>query len=223
MAARAATNTIPIVVTASAPVESGLVASLARPGGNVTGVTDPIGQHAKRLDLLRSVVPGLTRAAALVDANNPANPPQWDEFRRAAEQGGVLPQRVELHSTNDLEGAFDLIEVGGAQALSVIGQTMLIPVRQRVAELALQHRLPSITGGRGYAEAGLLMTYGAPFLALPRRAPVYVDKILRGAKPADLPMEQNAVFDFVVNLKTAQALGITIPPDVAVQVTQWIK
>jgi putative ABC transport system substrate-binding protein len=223
LAAKAATSTIPIVATASVPVESGLVASLARPSGNVTGVSGAVGENAKHLDLLRSVVPGLTRAAALFDVANPANAPQWDEFRQAAETAGVQAQRIDLYSTSDLERAFDVAELGGAQALSVIAQVLLTPVRKRVVELALQHRLPSIGRQGEWAEAGLLMTYGANFLALVRRAAVYVDKILRGARPADLPIEQPNVFDFVINLKTAQALGLTIPPDVAAQVTQWIQ
>jgi len=223
LAAKAATSTIPIVANSAAPVESGLVASLSRPGGNVTGLGGFVGQNAKQLDLLRAVVPGLTRAAAFVDASNPANPPQWDEFQRAAEKSGVLAQRIELHSTNDLDGAFDLIEVGGAQALNVIGAAMLLPVRQRVVELALQHRLPSIERNSLWAEAGLLMVYGANNLAEFRHAADYVDKILRGAKPGDLPIEQPRVFDLVVNLKTAQALGLTIPADVAAQVTEWIQ
>ena len=121
-----------------------------------------------------------------------------------------------------MQEPIDRAESGGAQALSVIAQAQLQPVRERVAELALQHRLPSITRGGGYAEPGLLMTYGANVLALDRRAAVYVDKILKGAQPADLPVEQATTFDFVVNLKTAQALGPTIPPEMAAQVTQWI-
>jgi putative ABC transport system substrate-binding protein len=222
LAAKAATNTIPIVIDASGPVESGLVASLSRPGGNITGVAVQNGVNPKHLELLRSVVPGLTRAAAFVATTNPAGPPQWDEFRAAAEAAGVQAQLVEVNTPGDLEEAFDRTERGGAQALSVAAQSVLLPVRERVAELALQHRLPSITRGGGYADAGLLMTYGAKQLWSYRRAAVYVDKILKGAKPADLPIEQSTEFDFVVNLKTAQALGISFPPDVAAQVTQWI-
>jgi putative ABC transport system substrate-binding protein len=223
LAAKAATNTIPIVVLAANPVETGLVASLSHPGGNVTGPIGIVGVNTKHLELLRSVVPGLTRAAAFGDTTQPASAPQWDEFRRAAETAGVESQMVDLSSTDDLEHAFDLVESGGAQALSVISTALLLPVRERVAKLALKHRLPAIARGDGYAQAGLLMTYGANTLWGPRRAAVYVDRILRGAKPADLPVEQPTVFDFVVNLKTAQALGLTIPPDVAAQVTKWIQ
>jgi putative ABC transport system substrate-binding protein len=222
-ATKDATNTIPIVVIASVPVETGLVASLARPGSNVTGPSNPVGVNAKHLELLRSVVPGLKRAAALVDGANPAVPPQWDEFRQAAETAGVQAQRIDLYSTSDLERAFDVVESGGAQALSVMAQAQLVPVRTRVAELGLQHRLPAITRGGGYAEAGLLMSYGENTSALVRRAAVYVDKILRGAKPADLPLEQPTVFDFVVNINTAQALGLTIRSDIAAQVTKWVE
>jgi putative ABC transport system substrate-binding protein len=121
-----------------------------------------------------------------------------------------------------LDGAFDLIEVGGAQALSVIGAALLIPVRQHVIELALQHRLPTIARNSEWAKVGLMMVYGANNLAEFRHAAEYVDKILRGAKPGDLPIEEPRVFDLVVNLKTAQALGLTIPADVAAQVTEWI-
>jgi putative ABC transport system substrate-binding protein len=223
-AAKAATSTIPIVVAASDPVETGLVASLARPGGNVTGVSSAVGLDTKRLDLLRSVVTGLTRAAALADATNPVNALLWDEFRQAAEQVEVQAQRIDLYSTSDLERGFDVAESGGAQALSVIAQALLLPVRKRVAELALQHRVPSIAVSGEWAEAGLLMTYGsADSLVIRRHAAVYVDKILRGAKPADLPVEQYTVFDFVVNMTTAQALGLTIPSDLATQVTKWVE
>jgi putative ABC transport system substrate-binding protein len=197
LAAKAATSTIPIVVVAALPVETGLVASLSRPGGNITGVASPVGVNAKHLDLLRAVVPGLTGAAFFGEANNPANRPQWDEFRTAAETAGVQPQLIELRTPGDLEEAFDLVELGGAQALSVAAQTLLRPVRERVAELALQHRLPSITRGGGYAEAGLLMNYGQRGGAATREpaAAVYVGKISEGTRPADLPVELPTQYD----------------------------
>ena len=223
LAAKAATNTIPIVASVAIPVETGLVASLARPGGNVTGPSAAVaGSDAKHLELLRSVVPNLKHVAAFIDATNPADAPRWDEFRKAAGMAGVQAQAIDIYSPSDLERAF--VESSGAQALKLLAQVQLQPVRKRLAELALQRRMASITtAGVGYAESGLLMTYGPSTVAGARRAAVFVDKILRGARPADIPIERPTVIDFVLNISTAQALGLTIPSDVAMQVTKWVE
>ena len=218
LVAKAATNTIPIVARAAVPVETGLVADLARPGSNMTEPSGVVlGVNAKHLELPRSVVPSLTRGAAFLDATNPANAPQWDEFRTAAGMSGVQAQRIDLYSPGDMEGAF--VDSSGAQALSVIAQVQLQPVRERVAELALQQRLPSITRGAGYAEAGLLMTYAQRAGASPQSRRLRRQDVER-CPPADLPIERRTVLDFVVNVTTAQAL--TIPSDLAKQVTKWV-
>jgi putative ABC transport system substrate-binding protein len=227
LAAKRATSTIPIVCTPMLyPVENGLVASLARPGGNLTGLTSiASGVYAKCLDLLREVVPGLARVAVLIDVNNPLERETWAELRGAADAAGIQAQQVDLGSAGDLEAAFETSAAGRAQAVIVIGTPFLLPVRKRLAELALQHHLPGITLYPPFAEAGLLMAYGIKG-GLPtqsRHAAVFVDKILKGANPADLPVEQPTEFDLVVNRTTLNALGLTIPPNVASQVTTWIQ
>jgi ABC-type uncharacterized transport system substrate-binding protein len=226
-AAKRATSSIPIVTTSMfSPVENGLVASLARPGGNLTGLmTTPPGVYAKCLDLLREVVPGLARVAVLVDVNNPLLREAWAELREAADAAGIQAQQVDLGSAGDLEAAFESSAAGGAQAVIPVANAFLLPLRKRLAELALQHHLPGITLYQFYAEAGLLMAYGIKggFPTQSRHAAVFVDKILKGANPADLPVEQPTEFDLVVNLSTLNALGLTIPPNVASQVTQWIQ
>jgi putative ABC transport system substrate-binding protein len=224
-AAAQATSTIPIVaVNFSFPVQTGVVVSLARPGGNVTGVSGIApGEYAKHLDLLRDVVPGLTRVVTLVDPNNAGSVQHWEELRAAGQVAGVQVDRVDLQTTAELEPAFEFPAFAAAQALSLAGAAALLqPIRERVAELALQHHLAGIATS-SYAEVGLLMNYGVSPTAVSRRGATYVDKILKGMKPADLPVELPTKFDFVVNLRTANALGLNIPPDVAAQVTEWIQ
>ncbi len=224
-AAKDATRTIPIVaVTVGLPVQTGLVSSLARPGGNLTGLTaDTPGLSAKSLDVLRQVVPNLAHVAVLVDGANAANIAQWNDIRDAAQVAGIQAEQVDLRTTDDLERAFETPALHRAQAVMCWALPLLNPVYAQLASLLLQHRLPGITVSYPVPEASLLLTYGPDFPALARRGAVYVDRILKGANPADLPVEQPTDFDFAVNLKTAQTLGITIPPDVASQVTQWIQ
>jgi putative ABC transport system substrate-binding protein len=225
LAVKKATTTIPIVFTSAltSPVDTGLVASLARPGGNTTGLTSSApGAFAKWVELLREVVPGVARPAALVFPANPTTVAVWDEFRIAGEAVGLDVQRVDLHSPDDVDVAFEEAASHAADAVVVAAIALLLPVRERVGELALRHRLPGISV-RDFTTAGLLMSYGANPLVLRRRAAAYVAKILNGAKPADLPVEQPTVFDLVVNVKTMNTLGLTIPPSVEPLVTEWVE
>jgi putative ABC transport system substrate-binding protein len=223
-----ATSTIPIVtLLTDDPSEFGFAASIARPAGNLTGLVSlPPDVYSKCLDLLREVVPGLSLVAVFLDPSIDAHAARWDEVRTAAAGAGIQLQLVELPSAESLDAAFDAAALGRAQALLCFPNIFLLPVRARLAELALQHRLPAITSVlRAYAEAGLAMMYGPKggFQALERRAAAYIDKILKGAKPGSLPIEMPTAFDLVVNVKTLTALGLTIPPSVATQVTEWIQ
>jgi putative tryptophan/tyrosine transport system substrate-binding protein len=225
VAARRATSTIPIIwSSAKNPVGIGLAESMAHPGGNVTRVTgDAAGLYAKRLDLMRNVVPGLNRLAVPVDVLSPSMGTAFDELRGAAQAVGVQAERVEVTSEEDVLAAFDIPEFARAQAMVILALGQLLSVQAQVAQLALQHRLPAISSYSKLTEASLLMSYGAALLATVRRTADYLDKILKGAKPADLPIEQPTQFDLAVNLKTLQALGLTIPPSVLPLVTEWIQ
>ena len=210
-------STIPIVFTvAPDPVRAGLVARLARPGGNVTGLSD---SHAdlvpKRLELLKEVVPSASLVAVFFNPGSPEALSQLTAVQAAARALGmtVLPVEVKGPEPPDIAGAFATIEKERRTgALFVIAEPAMLSQRTRIAEFAIKNRLPVIGTQRGWADAGFLMSYGTNFHNLWRRAATYVDKILKGAKPADLPVEQPMKFEFVINLKTAQALGITIPP-----------
>jgi ABC-type uncharacterized transport system substrate-binding protein len=222
-AAQHATDTIPIVMASHPePVERGHVASLARPGSNITGLSMMIPEMSqKRLELLKEAVPGLARVAVLWDGAMPATR-QWDAFETAARELGITLRRLEVRSPEDVRGAFAAAQ-GDAQAV-ITGQSPLFGLhRAQVTALALQHRLPLMSGEHGMAEAGGLMTYGPNIPELWRRAAVYVDKILKGAKPADLPVEQPTKFELVINLKTAQALGLTIPPTLLILADEVIR
>jgi len=214
IAARNATQTIPIVFpTAIDPVGAGLVASLARPGGNLTGLSTLAPElSGKRLELLKEVVPGLTRVAVLWNAANPANASAWEETQAAAGALGLLLHSQEVRGPQDLEGAFALTAKARPDAFLVLGDSLINMYRQHIAEFATQQHLPSVFFTREWVMAGGLMSYGPSIPDLHRRAATYVDKILKGAKPADLPVEQPMKFELVINLKTAQALGLTIPP-----------
>jgi putative ABC transport system substrate-binding protein len=225
IAAKQVTSAIPIVAAnIASPVETGLVASYARPGGNVTALpTNAPGLEAKHFDLLLAVVPGLTATVDIVDTTlGPSGVARWVEFSAAAESAGVDAQRVDVSSAEEFESAFSLPVIQRAQAMNINAASLGEPIRERIAQLALQYDLAAIATGN-YAEKGLLMGHGANVPAIARRAAVFVDKILKGTRPADLPVELPSVFDLAVNLRTAQALGLTIPPDVAAQVNQWIQ
>jgi putative ABC transport system substrate-binding protein len=225
LAAKHATQTIPIVIpTAIDPVEAGLVESLARPGGNVTGLSlispNLVG---KRLELLKDVVPGLSCVVVLWNAANPANVAAWEETQVAAGALGLRLHSQDVRGPQDLEGALALTAQVRPEALLVLGDALLGMHRPQIAEFATQQHLPSVFAERESVVAGGLMSYGPSLPDLYRRAATYVDKILKGAKPADLPVEQPMKFELVLNLKTAQALGLTIPPIVLFQANEVIK
>jgi putative ABC transport system substrate-binding protein len=212
-AAQQATRTIPIVMsTVNDPVGSGLVASLARPGGNVTGLTimspDLVG---KQLELLKEVVPKVSRVALLRHPDNPASAAQLREAQAAAQALGVRLQTLEARSPQEIDGAFAAMTRERAGALLIIPDTLFWSQRRQIVELAVKRRLPSMRMGEAYAEAGGLMSYGPSYLDLERRAATFVDKILKGANPADLPVAQPTKFELVINLKTAKAIGLAIP------------
>jgi putative ABC transport system substrate-binding protein len=215
-AARQATATIPIVMASGGdPVGLGLVASLARPGGNVTGLTSLSRELSpKWLELARELVPGASRFAILWDAGSAASASIVRETDAAARALSARLHAVGVRSPAELDGAFSTIARERPGVLLVGPDPSFFGERRRLAELALKHRLPTVCGQREYAEAGGLIAYGADRAELFRHAAVYVDKILKGAKPGDLPIEQPTKFELVVNLKTAQALRLTIPPSI---------
>jgi putative ABC transport system substrate-binding protein len=215
LAAKSATSTLPIVLAVAAdPVGTGLVESLARPGGNITGMS-LMGPElsAKRLELLKDMVPTAARVAVLLNPDNPQAQLHWRDLEVAAPRLHVQLQAVEVRRATDFERAFATVAGWRADALLVIEDPTLLPAHQtEIVDFAARHRLPTMTGLRSLVDAGGLMSYGASFPALFRRAATFVVKILRGAKPSDLPVEQPTKLDLVLNLKTAKALGITIPP-----------
>jgi ABC-type uncharacterized transport system substrate-binding protein len=214
LAAKHATRTIPIVMAVSAdPVRDGLVASLARPGGNITGLSIMVPEvSGKRLELFREAVPGLSRVALLLDTGIPSQPAELHDHEAAARELGVQLLPLEVRGPAEFVAAFQAATQGHAQALIMAQSPLFSTYRARLAELALASRLPTMSGEVGYAQAGGLMNYGPHLPESWYRAATYVDKILKGAKPADLPVEQPMKFELVLNLKTAQALGLTIPP-----------
>jgi putative ABC transport system substrate-binding protein len=212
LAAKHATSEIPIVfATAGDPVDSGIVASLARPGGNVTGLSSQAPDTAgKKLELLREVIPGLRRLAILSDAGNPNATRQVSEVQEAAHTVGVEVVTFEIRRAEDIAHAFEALN-GRAEALYVLAVPLLLANRIRINTFALAARLPTMHGVRELVEAGGLMSYGPNWPHMWSRAADLVDKILRGTKPGEIPVEQPTKFDFVINLSTAKALGLTIP------------
>jgi putative ABC transport system substrate-binding protein len=223
-AARQAAETIPIVFALnSAPVETGVVASLARPGGNITGLSEITPElSGKRLELLHETVPNLTRAGVLWSPQFPGPALQFQEAEAASHVLGIELLPLPVRSTGDFEAAFQAAATGRAEALVVLTGSVVNPHATRVVELVARSGLPAIYGERLFVEAGGLMSYGANVADIWRRAATYVHKILRGAKPADLPVERPDRFDFIINYKTAQALGITFPHEILLQVTEVI-
>ncbi len=213
-AAKQQTQTIPIVMAISIdPVATGFVSSLARPGGNVTGLSTMSPElAAKRLELLREAVPGLSRVAIMWNTNVPGNLLEYKEAGDAARSMRLQLQSVEVSSVDDFERAFSALKTGGAEALIVAGSGLTSTNAGQIANLAMKHRLPSMVSSRDRVDAGGLIAYGPNLAELWRRAATYVDKILKGAKPGDLPVEQPNKFELIINLKTAKALGLTIPP-----------
>jgi putative ABC transport system substrate-binding protein len=224
-AAKAATTTIPIVMgNAADPVGTGLVASLARPGGNVTGLSDfNLAIVTKLLELLKEVVPTASRIAVLMNPSNVMHPPELRALRAAAPTLGVTIFALEAERAEGIDAAFATIREGRPDALIVFGDPMLSSNSRRLLALAAESRLPAIYASRVQVVDGGLMSYGTNFDALYRRAATYVDKLLRGLPPADLPVEQPTTLEFVINLQTAQALGLTIPQHVLLQATELIQ
>jgi putative tryptophan/tyrosine transport system substrate-binding protein len=225
-AAKEATSTIPIVMggIAADPVETGLVATLARPGGNITGMSMMTSQlGGKRLELLQRTLPGLARVAVFWNPPNPAYGPILKELEAAAQTLRLKLQRLEVRVPGDFEGAFEAAVRQRAGALILPGDPLVANRPRMVADLALKYRLPAMMDIKEFVEAGGLMSLGLDLVESYRRAATYVDKILKGAKPAELPMEQPTKFDLFVNLKTARVLGLTIPQSVLLQATRVIQ
>ena len=226
LAAMKATTTIPIVMTSSVdPVGNGLVASLARPGGNVTGFSGDTGSEilGKRFELLKEAIPNLSRVGILFNPDVALNGRRQASITETARTLGLTLVPVEARGLDALEQAFATMRRERAQAFVLQGDSVLFNYRGQIAEMALSNRLPAASVQRELAEAGLLMTYGADYRDLYRRTATIVDKILKGAKPADLPVEQPTKFELVINLKTAKALGITVPPTLLARADEVIE
>ena len=224
LAAKQATAVIPIVfAVANDPVGTGVVASLARPGGNVTGLSLEAPDLAgKRVGLLREALPGLRRLAIMFNAGYSAAVLETDEIQAAARALGLDTARLEIRTAEDISPAFAALK-GRADALYPVGDALVNTNRIRIMTLALAARLPTVCGLREYAEAGGLMSYGPKFTDLFRRAAEFVDKILRGAKPGDIPVEQPTKFELIINLTTARALGIEMPPTLLARADELIE
>jgi putative ABC transport system substrate-binding protein len=225
LAAKNATKTIPIVMVGSGdPVGTKLIASLAQPGGNITGSSshNP-GLEAKRLELLKELVPKLVHVAVLRNPANPLHDSLVREAKETASQLGVRLELVGVKSSTEFDAAFATMEKKRPDALIVEGDIFFYSHRQRIVDFTMKSRLPAVFTLRGFADAGGLVVYGADYPALFRRGAIYVDKILKGAKPADLPVEQPTKFELVINLKTAKVLGLTIPPALLQRADQVIE
>jgi len=225
-AAKSATSTIPIVMPSAAdPVGTGLVTSLARPGGNVTGMSHMHPDLAgKRLELLTEILPKLSRVAFLGYAPGTGKQPFLKEEKDAAQRFGMSFQPLMLRSPEEIEGALSAISKERSGAL-IVQPTFIAPLGHgpRIAALAVKHRLPTVSDGFGFADIGGLMFYGPDTKTMHRRAAIYVDKILKGANPADLPVEQPTKFEMVINLKTAKQIGLAIPPNVLARADKVIR
>ena len=223
-AVKEATNTIPIVMTNDPdPVGDGIIASLARPGGNITGLSALAPElNGKRLEILKEVVPKLSRLAVLGVSTSPAGGLR-KELELAAKAFGVTLQYVDVLDSKNIKNTFQAVGKGRADGVLVLASGIIGAQRAQIADLAVKNRLPAIYHEPRYVEAGGLMSYGVSLLNLDRRAATYVDKILKGAKPADLPVEQPTKFEFIINLKAAKQIGLTIPPNVLVRADRVIR
>jgi len=223
--AQHATQTIPIVMAiVTDPVGSGLVASLARPGGNLTGLSIGAAElGGKRLELLMQAVTQAARVAVLWNPANPNKVLEWQETQRAAHAFGVTLQSVEVRTPDDFERAFAALTRGRADALLTMTESLTLMHRSQIVDFTTHNRLPMLAAGREFVEAGGLMSYGFRPQEVHRHLAVYVDKILKGAKPADLPVEQSMKFELILNRKTAQTLGITFPPTLLVWADEVIQ
>ena len=226
IAAMQATTTIPIVMASSAdPVGAGLVSSLARPGRNATGIAQDTGgeQHVKRLELVKDTLPNLSRVGILWNPDFAPNPARLLSMREAAPALGLTLVPVEARGLEALEQAFATMARERAQVLVVLSDGVLFNCRGQIGVMAVRDRLPTIAAAREYAESGLLLTYGVDLRDAFRRSASFVDKILKGANPADLPVEQPTRFELVLNLKTANALGINVPPTLLARADEVIE
>jgi putative ABC transport system substrate-binding protein len=225
MASKKATQTIPIVMTNSGDaVQSGLVASLMRPGGNITGMTqNSLELAAKRLELLQETIPGLSRVAVLWHPLHPNTPELFKETQAASQKLGLQLLSLEVKTPEDFDTAFATAIQQRAEALTVLRDPFIVQHRARIADWAIESRLPAIYETRDFLEAGGLMLCGPSFWHLYRRSAYHVDKILKGANPADMSVQTPWEFEFVINLKTAEALGLTIPPLLLFQADEVIR
>ncbi len=223
--AKEATVTIPIVMAqVNDPVANGFVASLARPGGNITGLSTLAPEiSGKQLELLKEIVPKLSRVAVFGTSTNPGNAQQLRETELAARAFGVKLQYLDVLGPKDIETAFQEARKGRAEAVLGLGGPVLNSQRKQIADLAIKSRLPAIFPQSEYVEAGGLITYGVSNTDLFRRAATYVDRILKGTKPADLPVEQPTKFELIINLKAAKQIGLTIPPNVLARADKVIR
>ena len=223
LAAKNATGTIPVVIIGVGdPVGQGVVASLARPGGNVTGLSAVVTElYAKRVQLLRDLIPRAARIAALFNMGNPAIPPQWKEVERAARSLSLQPHLLDVRKREDLAPAFDAANGHRADALVVGLETLTLTSQHLIVELAAKHRLPAMYASTEFA--GGLIVYGVHYPDQYRLAASFADKIFKGAKPADLPVEQPTKFELVINLKTAKALGLRVPPSLLARADEVIQ
>jgi len=224
-AAKNATSTIPIIVSGGTdPVATGLVSSLARPGGNITGVTIMNEELAgKRLELLKETSPKVSRIGVLWNSANPGAAVVFKQTQSAAQELRLSLQSLEVQTVNDLQGAFEAATRSGVNGLALLATSPITDHLKLVADLAVKNRLPSIYDRSDFVEAGGLMSYGPNVPDMSRRAAVYVDKVLKGANPGDLPVERPTKFELVINLKTAKVLGLTIPPVVMMRAEKVIK
>jgi putative ABC transport system substrate-binding protein len=225
LALKKASETIPIVVVSSAdPIASGLVASLARPGGNITGLTILAPElSGKRLELLKEVVPNVTRVGVLRNPANPAQEPIWKEIQAGAQELRLQLQSLEVRSSNDLDSAFEAAIRERVQALITTPEPLINAHMKRIVDFASKNRLPAMYAGPEAVDAGGLMSYAPNYGDHYRRAGSYVVKILKGVKPADIPVEQPMKIEFVINLKAAKQIGLTIPPNVLARAVKVIK
>ena len=225
LAAQKATSTIPIVmINVADPVGSGLVKSLAQPGGNITGYSSlGVELSPKLLQLLHEMAPRVTRVAVLVNPSDPVTSLHLKDLQRAAQTVGVTIQPLEARTPQEIANAFAVMGRNKAGALLVLRNPLFQQQKSQIVELAAKHRLPSIGGYSEYVEAGGLMSYGPSISENYRRAAIYVDKIFKGAKPGELPVEQPTTFELVINMKTANALGLKVPQAILIQVTKVIE
>jgi putative ABC transport system substrate-binding protein len=225
LAAKNATSAIPVVMAAiGEPVNTTVVANLAHPGGNVTGLSAFVSElGAKRMELLKQTVPRVARVTALFNMSNPVAPPQWKEVERAARVLNIQPQLFDVRTPEDFTAAFGAAVRQRADAVVVGIDAVTQANRWPIADLALKNRLPTISPAREFVDAGGLVSYGVSYPDLYRRAARFVDKIFRGAKAGDLPVEQPTKFELVINMKTAKALGLTIPPSLLLRADHIIE